>query len=155
MREFNVEKDWRTECGLRAAVIKHNSYLTHRCGYVEVPQDHGLYNISYEEIFEYVDVHGGLTFSGSIPFEDSYWFGYDCAHSFDLATNVKERSLDYCINECEILAKQLHETSLSLFYLWKKSGKLSVEQHNKMLSWGIQNSKDKFVLDYLAEIKKA
>ncbi len=79
------------------------------------------------------DVHGGLTYSGSmgmkpypVPSEGLWWFGYDCGHvgdARDLATvepKLREhydqftqdgviRSLEYNITECESLAKQLRE----------------------------------------------
>lgn len=73
---------------------------------------------------EYVfEVHGGLTYSGGkgkYPVEaDLWWFGYDCGHAGDApATDSRmasygyhegdvHRTLDYCIAECESLAKQL------------------------------------------------
>ena len=81
---------------------------------------------------EYVfEVHGGLTYSGNghgtYPVESElWWFGYDCAHAGDLpepdsrmgkvyadmAFSQREgviRTLDFCIDECESLAKQLSE----------------------------------------------
>ena len=76
------------------------------------------------------DVHGGITYSGggemsSYPIEsDLWWFGYDCAHLgdgkylFALSETQREiesrfpthgilRTLNYCVVECESLAKQL------------------------------------------------
>lgn len=78
---------------------------------------------------EYVfEVHGGLTFSskgrGKYPVEsDLWWFGYDCGHAGDApAPDSKlasyrmagfegdiHRTLEYCVGECESLAKQLSE----------------------------------------------
>jgi len=83
------------------------------------------------------DVHGGITYSGggdksSYPVDsDLWWFGYDCAHLGDgkdfsiMDERYKEfeeqypipsnrgpiRTLDYCITECESLAKQLSEVN--------------------------------------------
>ena len=76
------------------------------------------------------NVHGGLTYSGGcskdypIKKKGTWWFGYDCAHAGDgkdlsvVSDTIREihekfphedpiRSLEYCINECENLAKQL------------------------------------------------
>jgi hypothetical protein len=82
------------------------------------------------------DVHGGITFSDG-AFHSEYpvpaflwWYGFDCAHHGDgkdfsiMSPETKEReekygfrfgndypvrSLNYCIEECENLAKQLEE----------------------------------------------
>jgi len=156
----NVEKRWVTNSSLEAIVVTHPS-LGHRCGYVRVPEDNGLYQISYEDINDSISVHGGLTFSGQLPKDIdptlSYWLGYDCAHSCDRSRfNPQgiERTLDYCIEECEHLASQIHDSPLSLFYLAKKLGKLSEEQHNKMLAFGIEDSNNTFVRDYI-ELKSS
>lgn len=78
------------------------------------------------------DVHGGLTYSDAdakYPAENDglWWFGYDCGHAGDSASPEylaeKEarypnepfmwtdygtfRDLDYCVDECESLARQI------------------------------------------------
>lgn len=78
------------------------------------------------------DVHGGLTYSDAdskYPAENDglWWFGYDCGHAGDsaspeyLAEQEKRypnepfmwtdygtfRDLDYCVAECESLARQI------------------------------------------------
>ena len=83
------------------------------------------------------DVHGGITYSGNgrkgnYPIKtDLWWFGYDCAHCDDgkdlsvLSEELLEvelkwstggilRSVEYCMDECESLAKQLKEV-----YEWR------------------------------------
>lgn len=88
-----------------------------------------LDNIRVEYFFY---IHGGLTYSSSY-FRSSYpvqsdlwWFGYDCGHyndakdfeimsdkhkeiermySFDSGGEI--RTLEYCVNECELLADML------------------------------------------------
>jgi len=74
------------------------------------------------------NVHGGITYSqGSKDYpvkseEESWWYGYDCAHSGDETKgkfNYKSkgdvfRDEAYCVNECESLAKQIMEVSLTL-----------------------------------------
>lgn len=42
-----VERDWTTEAGLRAVVLMVRG--SHRCGYVEVPEDHPLQGVEYNE----------------------------------------------------------------------------------------------------------
>ena len=77
------------------------------------------------------NVHGGITYSNGyndypIETKDIWWFGYDCGHAGDakdlrfVKKEIREieekfpipgeiRSLNYCISECESLAKQLNE----------------------------------------------
>lgn len=83
------------------------------------------------------NVHGSLTYSGGddeypIKMDGVWWFGYDCGHCTDKPSipdveNISSRqslnkldnegfyndgvlrSLEYCIEECESLAKQLNE----------------------------------------------
>lgn len=151
MRDFFLEKDWKTIAGPRAVVIRMNSppHFTHRCGYVEATQ--GLLGVDYNEIERHIEVHGGITFSGSPPGFDSYWFGYDCAHSCDKTffnPNGIERTLEYCVEECENLAKQLCNTPIDLFYLFKSIGRLSLDDHNKMLAFGVEDPSNYFVKKY-------
>jgi hypothetical protein len=75
------------------------------CGYVGVADGHPMYKVSYDEARgadgEWIEVHGGLTFSDSCqPSSDEshgichlpddgepdhvWWFGFDCAHSGDV-----------------------------------------------------------------------
>lgn len=130
-----VEADWLTTSGLRAIVVMQE--LGHRCGYVVISKDHPLYgisNISHDEISS-LDVHGGVTCVnyaiGIGPKIDDIWYiGFDCAHCFDSPSpeyiakmiaripslcryyempGAAHKSLEFCINECENLAKQLKE----------------------------------------------
>jgi hypothetical protein len=77
----------------------------------------------------FFNVHGGITYSGGdpeypIPQENTWWFGYDCAHAGDAKDlsvvsdkmrQIEEeyptggvlRTLEYCIAECESLSEQL------------------------------------------------
>lgn len=63
------------------------TFMGHRCGYVGVPKNNSLWGRSYSQPDLYdIDVHGGLTFSGSfeeIGFDDYWFFGFDCAHAHD------------------------------------------------------------------------
>lgn len=119
---FEIEKSWVTKAGLPAVVIWAN--YSHRCGYVELTKDSIFYGMTNEyevhvilqKSINDLDVHGGVTFF-DIPYwldplpEDSNFFvGFDCAHSGD-ATRYSTagilRSLEYCMEECESLARQL------------------------------------------------
>lgn len=72
-------------------------------------------------------VHGGITFSSAdpeypVPNNNLWWFGFDCAHAGDAPIPERVppelrafrigggevRSLDYCMNECNGLARQLY-----------------------------------------------
>ncbi len=66
------------------------------------------------------DVHGSLTYSGDGKFfdpedKDGHWFGFDCAHAGDAQIEPLPyfgnegivRSLDYVVDECESLARQI------------------------------------------------
>lgn len=136
---YRVEKDWITEAGLRAVVIMaqkgSGETLTdrHRCGYVGVGSDHPAFKADYNSyVLDDVRVHGGLTYSDghdAYPVETTtptWWLGFDCAHLGDVSySGVPEiddnpnygcdgvpavfRSLEYCVRECEYLARQLSE----------------------------------------------
>jgi hypothetical protein len=118
--------------------------LGFRCGYVGVPKTHKLYNLACSDevpvgattkyIYEILEVHGGITYAGSM-FDDANWyFGFDCDHVFDTKDLDKSleyglmdsktyrfhkclesrytkgsvhRSLEYCIGQCSSLADQL------------------------------------------------
>jgi hypothetical protein len=119
---MKTEKEWVTEAGLKAQVVA--TPMGHRCGYVSVPAEHPMYEKHYDDVA--VDVHGGLTYADR--HDGSWWLGYDCAHLGDardpelMSDKYKEafshwsnftegtiRTLDFCVAECESLAKQLGE----------------------------------------------
>lgn len=147
IRNNIIEKEWITKSGHRAIVLFIE--LGHRCGYVEVSKDSFLYGKDYsyysinlddidtdfiKNIDKYraisnINVHGGITFVGDL-LPNSYWFGFDTAHScdgvdyktleeyypdnrlfdrIDLSLRAYEevRSLEYCIEQCEMLSEQL------------------------------------------------
>lgn len=79
------------------------------CGYVAVPSSHPWAGIEYngddskpygERGFEpqnAVDVHGGLTFSGTLAFGGMWSFGFDCAHLYDARPG--ERGINGCYRD--------------------------------------------------------
>ena len=68
-------------------LIKRHAQLGHLCGYIEIPDNHILYNMDYDEIEKMYDYelpsHDGLTFSGRLVGEEGYLIGFDCAHAWD------------------------------------------------------------------------
>lgn len=139
--ETIIEKDWTTKAGLRAIVLclVWDGLKHHRCGYVAVGEGNPFYGSSYDEAYEAdpsLSVHGGLSYSQSdeggnsicghqpppIPKDTEghyWWFGFDCAHAQDGVIEPgrfdhdrgEVRTLDYCIAECEQLARQLQGLS--------------------------------------------
>lgn len=125
-----VVKDWITKAGYHALILMiRGSYHT---GYVGVPNDHkaaGL--LADDELLDNIQVHGGITFEsygqeitleGSPFHKELYYLGYDCAHGGDqvrVPLEVQDlfpkssksvfRDVDYCVEQCESLAKQLKE----------------------------------------------
>lgn len=84
MRSF--EKRWKTEAGLDA-IVKLNTAIGIRCGYVRVPDGHAFDGMEYEEVMmlSSIKVHGDLTFSSPADKSDNggTWFGFDCGHYGD------------------------------------------------------------------------
>lgn len=82
--------------GLDCLIVRN--HMGSLCGYVGVPPGHIFHGADYE--IPGVEIHGGLTFAGAchpdhdersichIPApgrpDNVHWFGFDCAHSFDL-----------------------------------------------------------------------
>lgn len=116
---MTIEKEWTTEAGYITKVVAQP--MGHRCGYVVLPENHPCCGKDYTEIDIYV--HGGLTYS------DNGTFGFDCAHCDDakdesimsdvylkiyrefppLFNEGTVKTLDFCIVECESMAKQFKE----------------------------------------------
>ena len=126
--ESTIEKQFATKSGFEAFVVLNKTTdMQWRCGYVIIPEESSLfkmdvsfsvslYNLNLDDpkvITKLkqqqklcnVDVHGGLTYNDFYNGKD-YCLGFDCAHSGD---KIEDQTLEYCINECEKLAKQLKE----------------------------------------------
>ena len=126
--ETKIEKQFVTESGFEAfVVINETTSMSWRCGYVIIPKESSLFkmDVSYSvNLYDLdlddsniiaklkqqqklcsVNVHGGITYN---DFYDgkNYCIGFDCEHYQD---TVEVQTLEYCINECERLAKQLKE----------------------------------------------
>ena len=126
--ETKIEKQFVTESGFEAFVVLNETTNSKwRCGYVIIPEESSLFKIdaSYSiNIYDLdlddpkiitklkqqqklcnIDVHGGITYN-NIYNGKGYCIGFDCAHYQD---TIEDQTLEYCINECESLAKQLKE----------------------------------------------
>lgn len=131
------------DTGLPCLIVR-TSWSGNLCGYVGVPPGHPLHGKPYDDVD--ASVHGGLTFADSCqPHADEsegichladegepdnvFWFGFDCAHCFDIspardrrfndlgiaASALNEgatyKDLAYVKAEVASLAKQLHEAA--------------------------------------------
>jgi hypothetical protein len=106
-----VDPETRSQCMARRGPSGH------WCGYVGLPRDHPAFGVDDGDVD--VDVHGGLTFSGTVDVdpEGLWWLGFDCAHLGDLVPGLDRigavvgdsvyRDLDYVRGECARLAAQL------------------------------------------------
>lgn len=91
-------------------------------GYVLIPKYHPFYNVSYDYINQYIDIHVGLTFSGLVDFdlikdweldqedEGKWCVGFDTAHYGD---NILKWPKERVEEETEKLKQQL------LFYSYE------------------------------------
>ena len=83
-RDHIIEKDFVVD-GYRCVIVGQKS--GHRCGYIELPEGHHLYGKHYDDVTNFVDVHGGWTYSeytsNNYPVatnKNSWWIGFDCGH---------------------------------------------------------------------------
>ena len=96
------------------------------CGYIKIPAEHPWHGKVYGDVRmpggDYVEVHGGLTFSESITtdgwpqkFTPGWWIGFDCGHYGDAPFGPSRmephpggvvRTPEYAISECHCLVEQ-------------------------------------------------
>jgi hypothetical protein len=125
MRREELEEIIREEGDKKEGVYRGYNYLIlrmgpvekrfHLNGYVEIPEDHILYNVEYNDEEYDIRVHGGLTFSGKIGCNtSSFYYGFDTAHFNDIShwgeltgLNSIYRNMAYVQHECEELIDQL------------------------------------------------
>lgn len=106
-----------TETNLDCLIVRNHSGVW--CGYVGLPPGHRLHGVAYTEAEGgdgqwWLDVHGGLTFSGAcqdhedadlshgichLPLPgrpaDVWWLGFDCGHALDQMPALDARMRDY------------------------------------------------------------
>jgi hypothetical protein len=141
---------WKDEATGLDCLVKRQPSAGHLCGYVAVPPGHPLYGSNYSiwaddtddeptiaasKLLDSIEVHGGLTYAAECDgdtvagichvaepgcADEVWWFGFDCAHAWDLRPgNVAYahltppmkgevyRTVDYVKAECTQLAAQL------------------------------------------------
>lgn len=81
-----------------------SGFTTWYCGYVVIPEYSPLYGVDYQDLEDYIRVHGGLTFSGRIEGVDGYLLGFDCNHAWD-DPHIQDEI--YTRGECESLIDQI------------------------------------------------
>jgi len=109
------------------------------CGYVGITKQHPWYKMDYNElVVAETNVHGGLTYADEVVYgadnkfqkwvienigihvsfqnKDMWWFGFDCAHGFDVCpkyprelrlSDATYKDITYVRNECKSLVDQL------------------------------------------------
>ena len=93
-------------------VVWFNDTQGYRCGYVEIPENHPLYNKYFGDVdIEFTAV--GLTFSGKIKHFDGWFIGWDHHHIWDgideegirkAHTNLPENELENIIDYARSMA---------------------------------------------------
>jgi hypothetical protein len=138
---------WTDDATGLPCLVRRNARGGNLCGYVGVAPGHPWHGKGYGEsltgdehrLDTLTEVHGGLTYSDEcmtgedeatgichVPEpgqpEHVWWFGFDCAHCFDLRPGDARygfrpidgeayRTFEYVRAECASLAKQLAEVS--------------------------------------------
>jgi hypothetical protein len=130
------------DTGLPCVITRH-SFFGNLCGYVGVPEGHPFHGKQYGEV-GHLHAHGSVNYSDLCQPNDSesegvchvpdsgdpdhvWWFGFDCAHGYDLkpayamrngtvlgygihSFEGTYRTLEYVKQQCANLARQLKET---------------------------------------------
>ncbi len=132
---YVIEKEWVTEEGYLAAVTL--SSIGHRCGYVGITEEHRFFKKKYSDLDINVHgglTYSKIASTYPSPsFEGLYTLGFDAGHVWDArdfealqryklnqeqkdfiewlkkceVDNTSIRTLDYMVNECNSLSKQL------------------------------------------------
>jgi hypothetical protein len=96
--------DW-THAGLPCLALRNHHGVW--CGYAAVAPGHPFHGQSYDDLD--VNVHGGLTYANTcagpichVPKpgepDDVWWFGFDCAHTWDFSPGMTARLSTYGID---------------------------------------------------------
>lgn len=112
---ITYERQWESH-GCRCVVVRFPEPMSHRCGYVNIPDTHPWFEKDYDEIRD-VEVHGGLTFAEYQLKSDEpkgWWIGFDCAHHGDKSSwnpDGKDWTHDLVVAECDWLARQVEDAA--------------------------------------------
>jgi len=108
------------------------------CGYVKIPKDHPLYGKNIFESHYDFDVHGGATFSQIPTWDDNFWIGFDCAHSYDIVPSMEylekhEPALIKIKKENEELFKLLNLERNSIFDKTYRNMNFAIEECKRLV----------------------
>ena len=81
MNDVIIEKV-NTYKGYKYQII-FNPYMGFRCGYVQIPENHKLYEIDYPDVWNYGDFGVEFTFGGNLKNQAGFWLGWDHGHYGD------------------------------------------------------------------------
>ena len=93
------------------------TYGTHPCAYVEIPETHPFYKKDFDELFDKLDVHGGVSFAhfgllDLIP-NDVFIVGWDYSHctdynyKYNTNRDADQWTVEYIIEEIYYAINQL------------------------------------------------
>lgn len=137
------ELRWTSESGYECLVLRHD-ITWNLNGYVRIPEGHPFSKLCYDEIHDKyeIDVHGGLTFSGTLLAEKTKWIGFDTCHSGDYSPKISSKrvgmyglertykNIDYVKNQCEELAWQCRRAENLWFRMDEFRRKVLYSLHN-------------------------
>jgi hypothetical protein len=89
-------EEWVHELsGYKCTIWRHKT-LGHLNGYVAIPKGHPLHGHSYDKVdSDWVDAHGGLTYSDEDKETGEWVFGFDCSHAGDFSPRLVATLLEY------------------------------------------------------------
>ena len=93
------------------------SYGTHPCAYVKVPDTNKFYTeCDEDEVGEYIDAHGGITFAGTLNKFDltGFWIGWDYAHYGDYVGNNVHKSITKCMEGKKYSVENIQEECIDV-----------------------------------------
>lgn len=108
---MDVVKTWE-HAGM-TCVLRHG-FLGIPCGYVVLPEGHPLHGVEYQDMDDWPDVHGGVTWTGELigcP-ELGWLIGFDMGHDGDFECDPGGeirfiRTDEDCVFETNRLAEQM------------------------------------------------
>ena len=110
--------------GYKCLVIRHPE-VGSLCGYVRVPEGHPLHGKNGDELMD-IEVHGGVTYSGSRGKDGEWWLGFDCAHYMDYLPGVVAALMSANATD-EITEVKRQEVYRNMAYCWEECMKLAVQ----------------------------
>lgn len=79
------------------------SFGTHPCCYIKIPEEHELFGLDYDKIYELdydIPCHGGLTYSDDrlLDKEKGWYLGWDYAHLGDYSPMLEPDGRKYSVS---------------------------------------------------------